>query len=106
MTCMTISFFGNRGPETDLEDQVADEDTVATLVNLGDELRERLRFISRTTESRLDSGWFGEGGLCELMLYKECSLDEAMSELKALGIDPMGMDSQQEEWSPADRIEP
>jgi hypothetical protein len=49
---------------------------------------------------------FGEGGLCELMLYKECSLDEAMSELKALGIDPMGMDSQQEEWSPPDGIEP
>jgi hypothetical protein len=57
MTCMTISFFGNHGPEMDLEDQVADEDTVATLANLGDGLVERLRFISRTTESRLDSGW-------------------------------------------------
>ena len=89
----------------DLEDQVVDETTVATLANPGDDLKERLRFISRATESLLDNGWFGEGGLCEIMLYKKCSLDEAVSELKALGIDPMGMDFQQEEWSQADGLE-
>ena len=97
MTHITVFVYGKPAWEMDLENQDVDERMIQALENLGIELKERLHYISRMRKLMVDNGWTGEGGLYDISFYKDCSVEEAKTELKTLGIDPRGMDIEEEE---------
>ena len=95
---ITVFLFGKPAWEMNLEHQDVDYEMVQALENLGNELNERLRYLSGLTRKLLDSGWTGQGGLYDISYYKDQSIDETTKELTELGMDPRGMDISEEDW--------
>jgi hypothetical protein len=98
MCNVTVFLFGKPSWEMNLEGQDADEEMVRAIASLADELNERLNFASAMTRKLIENGWTGQGGLYDIWLYKEQSLEQTEDELTKLGIDLRGVDIHEEEW--------
>jgi len=68
---ISLFIFGKPAWEMDLEGMEVDEKTVKMLLELGDELKERLHHLSRLTRLLLDNGWSDSGGLYDVWFSKE-----------------------------------
>src|SRR5271165_1576221 len=95
MSNITVFLFGKPAWEMSLENQDVGEDMADALENLGNELNERLRYLSGLTRKLLERGWSGEGGLYDISYFKEQPLEQTERELAEIGIDPRGMDIQE-----------
>jgi hypothetical protein len=95
---ISIFLFGKPDWEMDLEGAGVDEETVRELESLGDELKERLHFVSGMTKKLIENGWEGQGGLYDISFYKETTVEQAKKELQALGMDPRDVEIHEEEW--------
>jgi ribosome maturation protein Sdo1 len=56
------------------------------IVKLGKELESRLKEAAETLEKLEKNGWERDGGLYDIMLFKDVSKKEAREEMKKLGI--------------------
>ena len=83
MTEISIWLYGK--PEWELKN--LDEITGEQLKEHGKELMERLNNIGDIVTKLENNGWSKSGGLYDLYLYKDISLDDAKKELTNLGID-------------------
>jgi len=99
---ITVFLFGKPAWEMNLENQDVDDDMVQALENLGDELKERLHYLSGLTRKLLDNGWTGQGSLYDISYYKDQSLEETARELTELGMNPRGMDIAEQDWQPSE----
>ena len=102
-TCnISIFLFGKPAWEMNLEGADVDYEMVEEIDKLSTELSVRLRDTSRLVKKLLDNGWTGGGGLYDLSLYKEQTLEETESELVRLGINPSDVDLEEEDWEEDD----
>ena len=82
-----IFLFGKPAWEIDeLEGNRLDEGFANKLRELADNLRSRLLTVARAHELLVRNGWRAEGGLYDLMYYKDISEEDARKELENLGI--------------------
>jgi hypothetical protein len=73
------------GPDMDIEGKENFDPEI--LRKHGKYLKEDLERIADQLEKLRKAGWNYEGGLYDVMCYKDISLEEAKKELKELGID-------------------
>jgi hypothetical protein len=95
---ISIFIFGKPAWEMDLEGQDVDQEMVHSFEVLGDELKDRLHHVASITKKLLENGWTGSGGLYDIWLYKEITVERAESELRSLGIDPKEIEVRESEW--------
>lgn len=88
-TCtVMVHLFGKPAWEMDLENVEVDQDMIETIERLGGELQTRLGRASEILRILTGGGWTGEGGLYDVMLYKDQGLEETERELVRHGINP------------------
>jgi hypothetical protein len=71
MCTITVYLFGKPPCEMSLENQDVDGAVVQDLENVGNELKDRLHYLSGLTRKLLDDGGTGDGCLYEISYFKE-----------------------------------
>lgn len=97
-----LFLFGKPAWEMELEGADIDENMAKALEQLGDDLKERLHYLSRITRLLLQNGWSASGGLYDISFYKDAAPEVARKELAALGLSPDEIQVEEEEWDEDD----
>ncbi len=88
---VTLSVFLFGKPAWEIEDLEGGELTpelINQIKNTGDKIKNGLDQTAGVLTKLLTNGWNGSGGLYDVNLYKDITLEEARRELTKLGIDP------------------
>lgn len=97
--------FGKPAWELDLESVDADGNMVEAIDGLAHEMCERLHETSDILKKLLENGWTGSGGLYDIMLYKDVTVNEAQAELVKPGINPSEVNLERWPWDEEEEIE-
>jgi hypothetical protein len=86
---VSVFLFGKPAWEIEnLEGGELTTELIDQIRNAGDEIKNSLDQTAGILTKLLRNGWSGSGGLYDVNLYKDTTLEEARRELTELGMDP------------------
>ncbi len=97
---VTLSVFLFGKPAWEIEDLEGGELTpelIDQIRNTGDKIKNSLDQTASVLTKLLRNGWSGSGGLYDVDMHKDVTLDEAQRELITLGIDPTEVNLMEED---------
>lgn len=87
MATITVYLFGKPAWEIENLEGELTPLVLKQINELGPELAQRLEVAGNNISKLINNGWSGYGGLYDVMLSKDVSVEEATKELETLGID-------------------